>query len=100
MAPHRRQLAEALPLAGAAQLDPSEPSALHGIPADLAEVHSKGHAWALVRVLRRGDGDQLLDRYGVRRRYMGRGGKILDGAPEAHGRIRARRAASASRVRQ
>lgn len=37
-------LAQALPLAGAAQLDPSEPSALHGIPADLAEIHSEGHA--------------------------------------------------------
>src|SRR5260221_14420929 len=100
MAAHRRQLAETLPLTGVAQLDPSEPSALYGIPPDLAEVYSEGHAWELVRVLCRRHGDQLLDRYGIRRRDVGRDGKTLDGSAETRRRHRACCAAPASGVRQ
>src|ERR1035437_936178 len=100
MGSHRRQLAETLPLTGVAQLDPSEPSALHGIPADLAEIYSEGHAWELVRVLRRRHGDRLLDRYGIRRRDLGREDQMLDGPAEALRRNRVRCAAPASRVRQ
>src|ERR1700710_77833 len=100
MAAYRRQLAESLPLTGVAQLDPSEPPALHGISAHLAEVYSEGHAWELVRVLCRRDGDQLLDGYGVRRRHMGRGSEMLDGPAEAFRRHRAGGPAAASGVRQ
>ena len=48
---HRRQLAQALPLADAAQPDPGQPPALHAVPADLADLHPQGHARQLVRDL-------------------------------------------------
>src|SRR3978361_1766741 len=83
MAAYRRQLAESLPLTGVAQLDPSEPSALHGISANLAEVYSEGHAWELVRVLCRRHGNKLLDRYGIRQRHVGQDGQMLGCSAEA-----------------
>ena len=44
---------------------------VHGVSADVSDIHSKGHARELVRVLCRRHGDQLLDGYGVRRRRLG-----------------------------
>ena len=47
--PRRRQLAQALSLADAAQRGLRQSSALHAVPADLAGLHPEGHAGELVR---------------------------------------------------
>ncbi len=61
-AARRRQLAQALPRADAAQPGARQPSAVHAVPAELADVHPQGQARRLVRGLRGEHGAQLLDR--------------------------------------
>ena len=69
-ATHRRQLAQALPCADAAQSSAGQPPALHAVPAELADLYSQGQARQLVRSLCRGHGAELLDRDRVRRRQL------------------------------
>ena len=57
----RRQLAQALSRAHAAQPGAREPPAVHALPAQLPGLHPEGQARQLVRGLCRGDGAQFLD---------------------------------------
>src|SRR6185295_5559571 len=65
LAARRRQLAQALPRTHAAQPGARQPPAVHAVPAELAGLHPEGQARELVRVLRRGDGAQLLGRHRI-----------------------------------
>ncbi len=71
-AAHRRQLAQALPRADAAQPGARQPPALHAVSAELAGLHPEGQARQLVRGLCGQHGAQLLDRHRVRRRQLRR----------------------------
>ena len=68
----RRQLAQALSRAHAAQPGAREPPAVHALPTELPGLHPEGQARQLVRGLCRGDGAQFLDRYRVRARRIRR----------------------------
>ncbi len=59
---HRRQLAQPLSRAGAAQPGAGQSLPLHAVPAELADLHSQGQARRLDGGLCRGDGVELLDR--------------------------------------
>ena len=61
----RRQLAQALSCAHAAQQGPGQPPALHALPAELAGLHPEGQARQLVRSLCRRHGAERLDRHRI-----------------------------------
>ena len=79
---HRRQLAQALPLADAAQRSARQSPALHAVSAEFSGLHSEGQAGELVRVLRRSDGAEFLDRHRARRRQLRRCAQAMVG--DAH----------------
>ena len=66
----RRQLAQALPRADAAQPGAGQSPALYAVSAELADLHSEGQARQLVRGLCRRHGAELLDRDRVRGRQL------------------------------
>ena len=68
----RRQLAQALPRADAAQPGAGQSPALHAVSAELADLHPEGQARQLVRILCRRHGAELLDRHGIRGRQLRR----------------------------
>ena len=74
-AAHRRQLAQALSRADAAQPGAGQPPALHAVSAELADLHPQGQARRLVRGLCRKHGAQLLDRHRIRGRQLRRTGR-------------------------
>src|SRR5581483_10089051 len=83
---HRRQLAHALSLADAAQRGVRQPPALSAVPAEFSGLYPEGQARQLVRVLRRGDGAQLLDRHRADLRRLRRGAEALDHHAQAQRR--------------
>ena len=75
----RRQLAQPLSRADAAQPGAGQPPALHAVSAELADLYPQGQARQLVRGLCRGDGAELLDLDRIRRRRLRRDRRPLDG---------------------
>ena len=94
-----RQLAQALSRAHAAQPGVRQSPAVHAVPAQLAGLHPERQARQLVRVVRRGDGAQLLDRDRVPGRHLRREGRTLDRDAAARRRQPAHLAATARGAR-
>ena len=76
---HRRQLAQALPCADAAQPGAGQPPALHALPAELADLHPEGQARQLVRSpMSKAMELNFWTEHRVRRRQLRRAGRPLD----------------------